>query len=299
MRVCTYTREHTAGGPTGSRAGIPSLMAASERPLEGSPSPPASPPLCTSGHASSCAHICSPSRPQPSPAPHPTGERKKKENGGWGVLEGSPEARRGGSSGWHSPRARSRRNGVKRGARIICSNCDGKPQEFALQKVCREVNGRPNSLQVCRRIGSSGCDFLAPVPQQWLGPCVSSRWDPPQECHPWPGKGLWWLLRVRVGTGGSGNVQSQSGVAVTRDGDTRGAAPALPPSCATAPGLVHARPRGWGLLQLLRHHQLLCSPKQPKFCLQQEPAPSQQRQGSFPSHTCREQGEFSGKLQPL
>lgn len=37
-------------------------------------------------------------------------------------------------------------------------------------------------------------------------------------------------------------------------------------------------PREWGLLQLLRHHQLLCSPKQTKFCLQQELGPSQQCQ---------------------
>lgn len=62
--------------------------------------------------------------------------------------------------------------GTKRGARIICSNCDGKPQEFALQKVCREVNRRPNSLQVLRGIGSSGCVFLAPVPERWLGLCA-------------------------------------------------------------------------------------------------------------------------------
>lgn len=59
--------------------------------------------------------------------------------------------------------------GTKRGARIICSNCDGKPQEFALQKVCREVNRRPNSLQVRRGIGSSGCVFLAPVSVCVLG----------------------------------------------------------------------------------------------------------------------------------
>lgn len=53
------------------------------------------------------------------------------------------------------------------------------------------MNGRPNSLQVCCSIGSSGCDFLAPVPEQWLCPCVSSGWDEgyPRECHPGPGKG--------------------------------------------------------------------------------------------------------------
>lgn len=33
---------------------------------------------------------------------------------GGGALEGSPEARRGGSSAWHTPRARSRRNEMRR-----------------------------------------------------------------------------------------------------------------------------------------------------------------------------------------
>lgn len=74
MSVCIYTTTHD------TRAGVPGVMGAPERPLEGSPSPPASPPACTSGHASSCAHTSAP-HPNRSPPPlcrgrappHPTG----------------------------------------------------------------------------------------------------------------------------------------------------------------------------------------------------------------------------------
>lgn len=165
-------------------------MGAPERPLEGSPSPPASPPACTSGHASSCARTSAPHPNRSHPqlrrgrTPHiPQDTGKRRKDAGGGLWKGPPRpgvaaARRGTRQG-HVP------VGTKRGARIICSNCDGKPQEFALQKVCREVNRRPNSLQVLRGIGSSCCVFLAPVPERWLGPCVSSGWDggSPRECH--------------------------------------------------------------------------------------------------------------------
>lgn len=77
---------------------------------------------------------------------------------------------------------------------------------------------------------------------------------------------------------------------MTRDGDTRGATAALPPSCATAPGLVRAHPQGTGFAAAPQDPQLLSSSQHPKSCLQQH-------QGSFPSQTCQEQ-ELSRKPQP-
>lgn len=121
----------------------------------GSPSPPASPPPCTSGRASSCAHTSAPHPPRSHPqlrAPHiprDKGKRRKDVGGLWKVPPRAGVAA--------APSGTRQGHGTEHGARIICSNCDGKPQEFAVQKVCREVNRRPNSLQVRRGIGSSGC----------------------------------------------------------------------------------------------------------------------------------------------
>lgn len=77
---------------------------------------------------------------------------------------------------------------------------------------------------------------------------------------------------------------------MTRDGDTRGATAALPPSCATVPGLVRAHPQGTGFAAAPQDPQLLSSSQYPKSCLQQH-------QGSFPSQTCQQQ-ELSRKPQP-
>lgn len=59
---------------------------------------------------------------------------------------------------------------------------------------------------------------------------------------------------------------------MTRDGDTRGATSALPPSCATAPGLICAHPHGTGFA---------AAPNIPNPASSRSQALSQQHQGGF------------------
>lgn len=71
---------------------------------------------------------------------------------------------------------------------------------------------------------------------------------------------------------------------MARDEDTKGAAPALPPSCATAPGLVRAHLQGMGFA-CSSSGSISCSAALniPNSASSRSRAPSQQRQGSFPS----------------
>lgn len=106
--VCTYTHEHTAGSSADTRAGVPGLMAASERPLEGRTSPSASPPPAHLGmHPAVRTHLLPipPAAIPGSTPPHPTGEGKKKKRCGGGILyllgglwKGPPRP------GWRQPR---------------------------------------------------------------------------------------------------------------------------------------------------------------------------------------------------
>lgn len=79
-------------------------------------------------------------------------------------------------------------------------------------------------------------------------------------------------------------------VAVTRDGDTKRAAPH---SCVTSPGLVHVHPQGMEFP--VAPQVSSAAPNIPNL----PPAGAElcPSSTSFSSQTCREQGEFSGKLQ--
>lgn len=64
--------------------------------------------------------------------PRPQGEQSRRAMGGSGGSQGSTWQQ----SEQHTPAARSHWDGAS-GTRIICSNCNGEPQEFARQKGCR------------------------------------------------------------------------------------------------------------------------------------------------------------------